>query len=175
MTQTDQQKARRRALYHADPERFKNYHRKYRAKHFEKSRRLFVDWKKANPERYRAWAVAVRLVPLKSNCEICGSIDNLQRHHRDYGKPLDCLTLCRGCHNALEVVEPPVFTNQPDIRYYKGSEPVEVLNHPRIKIGEKWPCKVLATGEIKEISVGHLCYLPHKIRYKWKKNRNEIE
>ena len=164
MMQTDQQKAKRRATYHSDPTRFRGYQKNYRAKHFTSSRKAFVEWKKANPEKYRAWAVASRLIPLKSNCEICDSTKNLQRHHKDYGKPLDVLTLCRDCHNALEVIEPSICSKQIDIRYYKGYEAVEVLDHPRIKICEKWPCRVLATGEVKEICVGHLCYIQHKMR-----------
>jgi hypothetical protein len=164
MSQHEKQKAKRREVYHSDPERFRGYQKKYRINHFTASRKAFVEWKKDNPEKYRSWAVAVRLIPLKPNCEICSSIENLQRHHKDYGKPLEVLTLCRDCHNALEVIEPSICTKQSDIRYYKGYEPVEVLDHPRVKLGQKWPCKVLRTGEVKEITVGHLCYLQHKIK-----------
>lgn len=125
-------------------------------------RESYHKWEKENPQKYRAWLVAKRLIPLKGACEICGGTDRLQRHHKDYGKPLEVLTLCEICHNALEVIEPPICTEQPDIRYYRGGEPVEVLDHPRIKLGEKWPCRVLRTGEIKYIVVGSLWYIPHK-------------
>ena len=121
-------------------------------------------WVTTYPYKKRAQLIATRLIPLKESCEICGVKNNLQRHHKDYGKPLEVLTLCHDCHNALEAIEPPIYTPIPDIRYYRGYEPVEVLDHPRIKVGEKWPCKVLATGELKEIVVGSLCYLPHKMK-----------
>jgi hypothetical protein len=156
--------ARNRLYYANHKEQASKYRKKSRAKQGVKAKKAFVEWKKENPESYRAWAIAKRWVPLKPNCEICGSTENLERHHKDYGKPLEVLTLCRICHNALEVIEPSICTQQIDIRYYKGGEPVEVLEHPRIKLGEKWKCRILSTGEIKEIGVGSLCYLPHKIK-----------
>lgn len=129
-------------------------------------RESYHNWEKRNPEKARAWTIVKRLIPLKSACEICGGADRLQRHHKDYGKPLEVLTLCEVCHNALEAIEPPICSKQPEIRFYKGFEPVEVLDKPRIKVGQKWPCRVIATGEIKDILCGHLCYLPHKIKKK---------
>jgi hypothetical protein len=121
-----------------------------------------LEWKKANPEKCRAWEAAKRLVPLKDKCEICGSTEDLEKHHKDYGKPLEVLTLCRICHNALELIEPSVCTKQPDIRYYRGGEPVEVLEHSQVTGGwrGKWLCKIVRTGELREIFIGHLYYLP---------------
>jgi hypothetical protein len=151
----------------------------------DQNRQKNKDWKTANPEkryladknwnennRYkkRAQMIACRLIPLKSACEICGEATSvLTRHHKDYGKPLEVLTLCKPCHRALEIAEPPIYTKQPDIRYYKGYEPVEVLDSSGTKRGQSWPCKVLATGEVKMIVCGCLCYVPHRIKYKWKK------
>jgi hypothetical protein len=37
-------------------------------------------------------------VPLKDKCELCGSTNYLERHHPDYNKPDEALTLCRTCH-----------------------------------------------------------------------------
>jgi hypothetical protein len=37
-------------------------------------------------------------VPLKPQCELCGSTDYLERHHPDYSKPFEVQTLCRTCH-----------------------------------------------------------------------------
>jgi len=37
-------------------------------------------------------------VPLKESCEWCGSTKLLQRHHEDYDKPLEIITLCSDCH-----------------------------------------------------------------------------
>jgi hypothetical protein len=50
------------------------------------------------PERYSARNQAKRNIPLKESCEICGSKDNLQRHHWNYNKPLMVSTLCITCH-----------------------------------------------------------------------------
>jgi len=49
------------------------------------------------PEKIKAQQIAQR-TPLKSNCEECSSIENLERHHPDYSKPTFCRTLCRRCH-----------------------------------------------------------------------------
>jgi hypothetical protein len=40
-------------------------------------------------------------IPLKMCCEICSSENRLQRHHPDYSKPLEVITLCNRCHKNL--------------------------------------------------------------------------
>jgi hypothetical protein len=137
---------------------------KYRNENLQLVRQSYMNWERNNPHKKRADMIAFRLVPLKPNCEICGGIERLGRHHKDYGKPLEVLTLCKVCHEALEVAEPPIYTKQPEIRFYKGFEPVEVLDMPKGHRGQQWPCKVIATGELKNIVVGALCYIPHKIK-----------
>jgi hypothetical protein len=42
--------------------------------------------------------IALRMVPLKDKCEWCGSTQDLQRHHTNYLKPLEVMTLCAICH-----------------------------------------------------------------------------
>lgn len=147
----------------------RQYQRKHRANNLEIARRSHLNWIKTYPHKDRANTIAKRLIPLKPTCEICGGTYRLQRHHKDYGKPLEVLTLCKTCHKALEVIEPPIYTKQPNMRFYKGYLPVEILDNPNIKRGQKWPCRVIVTGEVREISVGSLCYLPHKIIKKKKK------
>jgi len=44
-----------------------------------------------------------RLIPLKENCEICGSIEKRERHHWDYSKPLLITTLCMVCHKIQHI------------------------------------------------------------------------
>ena len=36
----------------------------------------------------------------KLNCEKCGGVDNIQKHHPDYTKPLEVVWLCRYCHDV---------------------------------------------------------------------------
>lgn len=166
--QTAEYKARRREIYAQDKDRFKQYNNKWKKTpgNLQKARQAHLDWIKKYPYKDRADSIAKRLIPLKSACEICSESEDLQRHHKDYGKPLEVLTLCRICHDALEAIEPSICSVQPDIRFYKGCEPVEILEKVNGKRGQSWSCKVLATGEIKDIVVGSLCYLPHKIKKK---------
>ncbi len=43
----------------------------------------------------------VKKIPLDSQCTQCGSDRFLVRHHPDYTKPLEIITLCKACHNSL--------------------------------------------------------------------------
>lgn len=53
---------------------------------------------KDNPLIYRARYMAYKEISLKEKCELCGSTYNLERHHKDYNKPLEVITLCINCH-----------------------------------------------------------------------------
>ena len=44
--------------------------------------------------RLEAWLHA----PIGSKCVICGSTEKLHRHHPNYEKPLEIVTLCNSCH-----------------------------------------------------------------------------
>ena len=169
--QSEEYKAKRRQMYAQDKERFRSYQTTWKNNpdNVLIARESHLNWIKNYRYKDRANSIAKRLVPLKEACEICGGTEHLQRHHKDYGKPLEVLTLCRICHNALEAIEPPIYTKQHDIRYYKGMYPVEVLDAADgKKRGQSWACKVLSTGEVKQIPVSCLCYLPHKITKKKK-------
>jgi hypothetical protein len=53
----------------------------------------------------KPWAVykaAQRGVAMQ-RCERCGATEHLQRHHADYGRPLEVVVLCQTCHAALHV------------------------------------------------------------------------
>jgi hypothetical protein len=58
-------------------------------------------WARRYPEKVRAERLARKAVPLKERCEICGSTERLHRHHPDYSKPLDVITVCQPCHEKV--------------------------------------------------------------------------
>jgi len=77
---------------------FQEYQRKYWQNHKEESNKHTQKYRDRHPEVINAERLAHRLVPLDKQCKICGSTENLQRHHPDYSKPLEVVTLCRTCH-----------------------------------------------------------------------------
>lgn len=82
----DEQLANRRCYYAEHKKEELNHSRNYYKRH---SKRV----KARNQARY--------YIPLKNKCEICGSTENLQRHHPDYSKSLQVMTVCKKCHIKL--------------------------------------------------------------------------
>jgi len=60
-------------------------------------------WRQKNLEKSNAGFAARRAkIPLKDHCEKCGTKEKrLIRHHEDYSKPLEFLTVCCQCHKRL--------------------------------------------------------------------------
>lgn len=58
----------------------------------DKTKRYRLD----NPEKYKAHTIAKR-IPIKP-CEVCGTTENVHRHHDDYTKPRDVRFLCAEHH-----------------------------------------------------------------------------
>lgn len=75
------------------------YNKKYREKHSrECDLEYFRHYRRNNRQKIRAQDRARRHTELGSECEICRSTENLERHHPDYSKPLEVITLCHQCH-----------------------------------------------------------------------------
>jgi len=54
------------------------------------------------PEILKAHNVARYIkIPKNSICEICGSPNNLEKHHPDYSDPYLIQILCKDCHTRL--------------------------------------------------------------------------
>jgi hypothetical protein len=80
------------------------YNRQWRKNHPDSYIKSIMKNQKNNLDKLRAKIYAQRFVPLKEHCDICGESDGrLERHHPDYSKPLEVLTLCKICHEALHI------------------------------------------------------------------------
>ena len=80
-------------------------HKKWVANNLELARELKYEYRRKNPEKNRAQVYAIRNVPLKDYCELCGEKGvKLTRHHPDYSKPLEVQTLCLLCHKKADQI-----------------------------------------------------------------------
>lgn len=102
----------------SNPNFFAKQKAAYRKTHKGRINELHAKWRKEHPGYMNAhrtatggkygWkreaAVAKRLyhnIQLKPQCEKCGKTEKLEGHHPDYNKPLEVMTLCKDCHEAL--------------------------------------------------------------------------
>lgn len=86
-----------------------DYYREYDRKRGNRWREGYeADWRKANPEKYRAHYLmgnAIRDGRLKREpCFMCGN-GEVHGHHVDYSKPLDVIWLCATCHQRVHAYE----------------------------------------------------------------------
>lgn len=100
-----------------NPEKFRETKQKWRNNHKEeqrqKERERIIKFRQRHPDYYknklpearekaRIKAITNHKLKKKSNCERCGSTENLEFHHKKYtAKPEDIMTLCRTCHGLL--------------------------------------------------------------------------
>lgn len=92
-------KARRKYYQKTSTER-QAYWQKWYAENIKKMTKYTKQYYWSHLKEMRAREIAKRS-PLKKFCEKCGTSDNLERHHPDYEKPMEYLTLCKSCHKRL--------------------------------------------------------------------------
>lgn len=71
--------------------------------------RVTREWRKANPERAKAQAVANNAVrdgklARPRQCDGCGLPVRVEKHHHDYSKPLAVVWLCKPCHALADKI-----------------------------------------------------------------------
>lgn len=76
------------------------YSQKYYEENKAKKKKWRLQYKNKHKTEMHANALAKR-VELAETCTVCGVEENLERHHPDYSKPLDVVTLCRSCHKRI--------------------------------------------------------------------------
>ena len=84
-----------------NPEKNKKAKSKYTKNNPEVYRKIAERFREKYPEKVQAQALALRKTNLGNECENCNSKEFLSRHHQDYSKPLEVITLCRKCHYKL--------------------------------------------------------------------------
>ncbi len=89
--------------------KYPSYYAEYRQNHREEIKawnrnhsKYYNDYqrsyKKNNPKIVNAQNVAEQNCSLAQYCELCGSTENLERHHPDYAEPKIIVTVCVSCH-----------------------------------------------------------------------------
>jgi hypothetical protein len=67
-------------------------------------------WRAEHPEAYRAHNAANNAIRdgklERQPCQMCGSQENVHKHHRNYSRPLDVIFLCARCHHRLHAIFP---------------------------------------------------------------------
>lgn len=84
--------------YHNEVEKFTE---RYKRDH----RIAQANYRQKYPERVRAQQAAQN-VPANNSCERCGVTSPLHKHHPDYSKPKQVVTLCVPCHEKEHHAKP---------------------------------------------------------------------
>lgn len=83
------------------PKEYIEYLKQWRLKHREQyldcHNKYQKTYRKNHREIIKAQQITQRIL-IDSKCSSCGSIENLERHHIDYSRPLEVVTLCLKCH-----------------------------------------------------------------------------
>lgn len=89
-----------RQHYRKNRERILARKRKHRQEHHDEILQKQKEYRERNKIKIRAHNLASS-IPLGHQCSLCGSTENLERHHPDYSKPLEIVTLCESCHRRI--------------------------------------------------------------------------
>ena len=84
----------------ANPDLFRRRARKSYRKHRDWYLANQIEYRKKNREKTKAQGAA-KWLPLAEFCITCHATESLERHHPDYTKPKEIVTLCRRCHKAI--------------------------------------------------------------------------
>jgi hypothetical protein len=79
----------------------REYQRNYMKQWYPNHTESYRQYKQLNRQKVNAEAFARRHSSLSSQCELCGSTENLERHHPDYSEPTITVTVCRLCHTFI--------------------------------------------------------------------------
>lgn len=89
----------RHDFYLQNREKILAQHKHYRETHREERRVYYSRYFEEHRKEHHAQSLAWRKIPLDDSCSLCGATENLQRHHPDYDKPLEVITVCAYCHS----------------------------------------------------------------------------
>lgn len=76
------------------------YQREYNKDNREIRREIEIRYSRSHP-LVEPSHQAVRYMKMDSKCKYCGEINNLQKHHPDYSKPKEFITVCKNCHTKI--------------------------------------------------------------------------
>jgi len=80
-----------------NPQYYFEYNKKWREENKTKHNLNSHLYKCRHPKKVKA-TLAARYVSIGDSCINCGSIKHLEKHHPNYSKPLEIITLCKKCH-----------------------------------------------------------------------------
>ena len=90
-----------REYYQKNRERILARKKRHRQEHHDEILRKQREYREKTKEKKKAQNLAHTSIPLDDKCSSCGSTENLERHHPDYSKPLEVVTLCQSCHKRI--------------------------------------------------------------------------
>ena len=96
----DKRLAHDKKYYEENKETISKRHKKYAQDNKEQRKQISQKHRKANPQKVKARALANYYIQIPANkmCVECGINPAIERHHKDYSKPLAVQLVCNPCH-----------------------------------------------------------------------------